>query len=127
MKTDKIYNDFSSHEFGSVASIQQAKGGHNTECQDIWNKRVAQSIAEIVDQSAASSDFWFDEGDKRPKLFDEVSGTWCLVDTGASLSIWPQSNFAEATPDKNKALQAVNGSTIDTFGTRTIKVTTHKM
>ena len=93
LKSANIQKDFNSYEFGSIASIQQAQQGHNSKCQEKWNKRVAESIAEIVDESNADNDYWFDQGDLRPKLFDAISGTWLLVDTGASLSVWPNSNF----------------------------------
>ena len=54
--------------------------------------------------------------DTRPKIFDNKSKTWVLLDTGSCVSCLP------ATPEdkvnESVKLRSVNGGTIDTFGTR---------
>ena len=55
--------------------------------------------------------------DVRPHVKDGNSGKWCLVDTGAVLSIWPWTDFPEAKLDDKPLLRAVNGTPIATYGT----------
>ena len=61
------------------------------------------------------------QADVRPRAFDYNSGTWFLLDSGAAISCLPRQP-SDIHPDKNRALKAVNGATIDTFGTRTLKL-----
>ena len=54
--------------------------------------------------------------DKRPHTWDKTSGAWCLVDSGAQLSIWPKELCPDAKKDKEPRLKAVNGTPITTYG-----------
>ena len=91
-----------------------------TDIQHKWDSAVAEAVASIVDEGVISG---VDENkDIRPKLFDKISGRYLLVDSGASKSIWPVSDFPQSPPDEFRALRAVNNSTIKTFGSRTIKI-----
>ena len=55
---------------------------------------------------------------------DNNSGLSILLDTGASVSIWPKNwrHFKNLPHDPNKNLQAVNGNRIRTFGTHSVKI-----
>ena len=55
-------------------------------------------------------------------MLDRQSGLSVLLDTGACCSIWPRKKFANVTLDENKKLQAVNGTRINTYGNRVIKI-----
>ena len=91
------------------------------ESQAIWDKCVVDAISSIFDEggvvASASS-----ETDLRPKLYDQISGKSILVDTGASKSCWPRTDFPHAPIDPFKALKAVNDSHIPTYGVQTIKI-----
>ena len=54
--------------------------------------------------------------DKRPHTWDKTSGAWCLVDSGAQLSIWPRELCPDTKKDKEPRLKAVNGTPITTYG-----------
>ena len=43
--------------------------------------------------------------DKRPHTWDKASGAWCLVDSGAQLSIWPKELCPDAPKDKQPRLK----------------------
>ena len=51
---------------------------------------------------------------------DEVSGGRFLVDTGAEVSVFPATRMVTRTTQPGVSLVAANGSTIQTFGKRTI-------
>ena len=89
---------------------------HKPKCQVDWDAQVqkaAKSVAATLPQGT-NKDF-------RPRLFDKLSGWSALLDTGAACSVWPKGR-AHLPVDPNKKLQAVNGSRIDTFGNKNIKV-----
>ena len=65
--------------------------------------------------------------DMRPHVYDRVSQAWCLVDSGAQLSIWPRTYYPRATKNARPCLKAVNGSPIDTYGIRTRKLRLGKL
>ena len=56
------------------------------------------------------------ERDLRPNIKDKISGRHLLVDTGAAVSVWPQADYPSAPRDITRGLQAVNKSTITSFG-----------
>ena len=58
--------------------------------------------------------------DCRLKLFDNVTRTWRLLDTGAMVSVCPPS--ATDKLDKSFVLEAVDGSRIPTYGSKQIQV-----
>lgn len=57
--------------------------------------------------------------DERPRVYDGISKTWILVDTGAAVSVWPKAWCENVTVDKNRSLLAINGTKIKTYGSRT--------
>ena len=89
-----------------------------------WDNIVADAVAAIVDEGIyASTEV---EQDSRAKLRDQSSGRTLLLDSGASKSVWPRSDFPSAQPDQFKALKAVNNTVIKTFGEQVIKVQVSK-
>ena len=122
----KIYSNFIDNEFENL-SLKQAHRGethYKFQEQEQWSKAVANAVASIVDEGVIASA----QGslDNRPKLLDKRSGRYILVDSGASRSIWPVSDFKERPPDLFKALKAVNNSQIQTFGVEKIQVQVSK-
>ena len=81
---------------------------------------MQEAIASIVDEGVVSSAA--QNTDLRPKLFDFISGRRILIDSGASRSIWPVSDYPGRSPDPFTALRAVNNSTIPTYGLQSIKI-----
>ena len=61
------------------------------------------------------------QADVRPRVYDYNAGAWLLLDSGAAISCYPRQP-TDIHPDKHRALRAVNGATIETFGTRTVKL-----
>ena len=55
-------------------------------------------------------------------LLDEVSGKKFLVDTGAEMSVIPATREDERTRPLGPCLSAANGSSIKTYGTRTLPI-----
>ena len=88
----KIYSNFQDNEFAEQPFRSAQWGENHFDRQSNWNSFVAQEVASIVDQGdiIASAQ---DNLDSRPKLFDRRSGRYILVDSGASKSIWPVSDF----------------------------------
>ena len=108
-----LYLDFASFEFGNapVRSLVWGEYARKPSCQMDWDRRVLRACRKIESTS--------DPGDHdfRPRVKDLNSGRFFLVDTGASLSVYPKSWCSEVVAlDASKALQAVNGSKIATFG-----------
>ena len=64
-----------------------------------------------------------DAGHQPSRLFyvtDRSTGLRFLVDTGAQVSVIPPSRTDRKSPHPNLTLQAVNGTAIPTFGTRSL-------
>ena len=55
-------------------------------------------------------------------LRDQSSGKLFLVDSGADLSVFPASGEEKLSASQSAPLVAANGSTIRTFGTRTLSL-----
>ena len=71
--------------------------------------------------SAAEAIVWPDGHrghDARPKLFDKVSNSWRLMDTGASVSVVPPEEGDKV--DSTTLLEAIDGSKIKTYGKKKI-------
>ena len=120
---EKIYANFLDHEFSDLPNFMQAQMGNiATPSQKHLNNIVAQSVASIMDEGVNISANEASSADLRPKLVDQISGRSILIDTGASRSIWPVSDYSGRPPDSFKALRAVNNSTIQTFGTEEVKI-----
>ena len=62
------------------------------------------------------------ENHKHTQLFvtDSISKRCFLVDTGAQVSVTPASKLDKKTRSRGHPLQAANGSTITTYGTRVV-------
>ena len=62
------------------------------------------------------------ENHKHAQLFvtDRISKRCFLVDTGAQVSVTPASKLDKKTGSRGPPLQAANGSTITTYGTRIV-------
>ena len=58
--------------------------------------------------------------DIRPKVFDNISKQWTLLDSGSCVSCIPKTDSDKIDP--NFRLRSVNGSTISTFGSETISI-----
>ena len=86
-------------------------------CQTQWDQSVKEAVAKVDSAEPSKSDL-------RPRVMDNNSGLSILLDTGASVSIWPKNwrHFKNLPHDPNKNLQAVNGNRIRTFGTHSVKI-----
>ena len=104
MKSDKIYSDFTSNEFGDSLDVKQL----------IWGtyhvKPVSQEIFEVEVRKAAKSVVANQKSDFRPRIKDLNTGMYYLIDTGACVSVFPKSQCPEAKLDQSKGLQAVNNT-----------------
>ena len=76
-------------------------------------KGASQAMLQVAELQSKQSDF-------RPKVFDKNTNKLILIDTGAAISVTPNRN-PNAVPDYSKKLHAVNGTSIDTFGTEVVK------
>ena len=102
--------------------------------QEKWNQKVSECIASIVDVNPylsiepgtevlavdATSLGALSGLDCRPKIFDGVTKTWKLCDTGSMITVVKKG--PEDKIDKNKVLQAVNGTAIQCYGHKVIQV-----
>ena len=104
--SDEIHIDVTSNEFGDTPVKQVLWGEYNRKpvAQELWDLQVAAAASE------AASDF-------RPKIKDFISGKLILIDTGAAKSVWPRTDYPGAIKDTHKALKAVNGTFLPTYGT----------
>ena len=60
--------------------------------------------------------------DIRPRVQDQISKEWLLVDSGAQLSVWPRNRVPEAVIDPYISIQAVNKTKILTYGKKEISI-----
>ena len=100
-----------------------------------WNQRVSHAVSSIVEVNpylanteygeevvAGSAIAWLRgrNADCRPKLFDGITQTWKLCDTGSMVTVVKRGS--EDKVDKTKILKAVNGSSINCYGQKEIFV-----
>ena len=108
-ENEEIHANFIDHEFSEVPLMQAHWGsylkGQKPAVQSKWDLNVAQAVASIVDEGVVASS---DVTDLRPKIVDKLSGRSILIDSGASRSVWPKSDFPQCAKDPFKALKAVN-------------------
>ena len=83
--------------------------------QQIWEVQVEKAAKSVL--AAAEK-----EGDFRPRIKDLNSGHYFLIDTGACTSVYPKKWCPDAILDSSRGLQAVNGSTISTYGTKSVNI-----
>ena len=82
-------------------------------CQVDFDNLVVAAASEAANVTVQS--------DVRPRIYDYNSGAWLLLDSGAAISCFPKQP-SDTVPDPDRALKAVNGARINTYGTRTIKL-----
>ena len=118
----KIHVDMISNEFGdpSVKQVIWGEYGDKPVSQIYWDDLVTAAAQQIAETEEIESQ------DVRPRVKDLNSGQFLLVDTGAQISVWPKSLCPEAKLDESKGLQAVNGSKMPTYGTKTVKIRLNK-
>ena len=59
--------------------------------------------------------------DRRPRIYDTSAAAWALLDSGAAVTVFPRAKCKKPPPsDNHRHLQAINGTTIKTYGTRDI-------
>ena len=77
--------------------------------------KVGETIASIeaVNDPMLDSDF-------RPRVFDNITQTWTLLDSGSCVSCTPKEPGDKIDPSFR--LRAVNGNTIPTFGTKKVQI-----
>ena len=111
--------------------------GAKAQIQADWNSKIADSIAQIAsinpylsgigpgeEVPAISAVAWVKGSygglDCRPKLFDNATKSYKLMDTGAMVSVVKKSE--SDTVKMDKILRAVNGSAIKCYGTREVEI-----
>ena len=118
-KDAEIHTDFMTHEFGNPQVQQLLWGSYR-------KKPVAQmDFDRLVIKACRAIDASDDPGDHdfRPRVKDLNTGLYFLIDTGASISVFPKHlcpDLKNAQPEVHKGLKAINGSKITTFGTKTL-------
>ena len=116
---DKIYVDFMSHELGTIPPVQQLLWGDyimKPKAQTAWDKNVRKACQEI----AATQDLG--DHDFQPRVKDLNTGMFMLIDTGASVSVFPRTHSPTAQFDPHTGLKAINGTKIATYGTKSVKI-----
>ena len=95
------------------------------ECQIQWEEMVQQAAITIADQYPfveQAIDATTENEDTRPRLYDTVLKQWILIDTGASVSVFPKSMFQNHERDPGVNLRAVNGTRLQTYGKRPVTI-----
>ena len=95
------------------------------ECQIQWEEMVQQAAISIADQYPfveQAIDATTENEDTRPRLYDTVLKQWILIDTGASVSVFPKSMFQNHERDPGVNLRAVNGTRLQTYGKRPVTI-----
>ena len=87
------------------------------QAQESWEKMVKGAFRQIAAAEVVQS-----KADLRPRVFVRNWQQWVLLDTGAACTIVPKTFFPDAEFDPSRSLQAVNGETIKTFGTRDVQI-----
>ena len=117
--------------------LKEVDWGERQKIQSHWTNRCSQAISQIADSNpylpsvvagqevpAVHAVAWVDGSrggfDCRPKLFDGISKTWKLCDTGSMVTVVKRSK--DDKKDFSRVLQAVNGSNITVYGQKEISV-----
>ena len=113
---ETIHADFESNEFGSppVKRLLWGEFKNKPVVQIQWEQDVARASV----MAAAAEP----QQDVRPRIKDLISGKLILIDTGASVSVWPVSDFPDAKMDAKVGLKALDGTNMPTFGQRQVKI-----
>ena len=111
----KIYTNVDAFEFSDITPDVKL---------EIWGEYRFKPVAQVEWEAATSKaikdvcQIDSKKSDLRPKLFDHKTSKWLLLDTGAACSVYPKHYFPDALYDHTRALRAVNGTAIPTFGTQ---------
>ena len=139
----KIYSQFiSSIEESDVpvlaSLVEQCQGlevKEKQKVQELWNLKLAESIEPVAadnpylpdivgEEVAALAAVAWTKGsrgvDCRPKVYDSVSKSWKLCDTGSMVTAVKKGPHDKL--DETRYLQAVNGSKIQCYGKKEIEV-----
>ena len=120
-KTEQIYTNFDNNEFAEILHKRaNVWGSHGSKprSQTRWEIQLSKTIAAIADTPLLPEV----EMDIRPKLYCTRAKRWILIDSGASKSLWPNSDYPDAKIDPSTSLKAVNNSIIPTYGVKNIIV-----
>ena len=144
-KSERIYTDFEfQFQADSVAQsfqneeapVKQGPWGIHAFKpiqQERWEEAVAKEVENLI--MAKVEDYYpymthvpevakcdTNNEDCRPRLYDKATKQWVLIDSCAQVSVWPKQGYTDAKLDNKLALQAVNGTRIPTYGTRTRQI-----
>ena len=79
-------------------------------------------LREKTKPAARRGSSWHFQSVKHPSVVDKKSGQSYLVDTGAEVSVYPASLHDRQTPHPSTTLSAANGTSIRTWGKRSISL-----
>ena len=134
----KIYSTFvqDQPEESVVSSLAEQSQNSRSQIQNRWNAQIAAVISQIADENPYLPDLEpgqempaveaarFVQGtrgvDCRPRLFDGISRSWKLCDTGSMLTVIKKTE--NDVLDKSKVLQAVNGTSIKVYGQKEVEI-----
>ena len=129
MQNAKIYSSFiKNHQDEAEISGAEQSPISRSHLQQNWSIQIAAAIDTIADRNpylpilkpgevvpaVEAATFAQRDLDCRPQLFDGISKSWKLVDTGSMLTVIRKSPGDRI--DRSKVLQAVNGSNIQVYG-----------
>ena len=119
-----------------IEQCQEKSEINSIRIQSQWNAKVTEQLERIADKNpylpdvevgeevpALSAVAWVDgsrNADCRPKVFDGVTKTWKLCDSGSMVTVIRKS--PDDKIDNSRVLQAVNGSAIKCYGTKSIEI-----
>ena len=131
-KQENIYTDFDFKHLQSTtsndseqATVKQSPVASMVIKQQSFENQVRAAVETIVQESMVEKYPYFKlveaiavmENDIRPRVLEEINGNWILVDSGSAVTAWPKTEYPEAILDQTCSLQAVNKSSIKTYGT----------
>ena len=125
------------HELPSlIERCQNQEGSVKNSVQEDWSREIKSQIDSIASVNpylswpvvgeevpAVSAVAWVQGArglDTRPKLFDGVTNSWKMCDTGSMVTVVKNSPHDKV--DETKILEAVNGSAIKVYGQKEIEV-----
>ena len=99
--------------------------------QTAFEKHLQESLDSVADYSPYMkeldliSEIEDSQYDSRSRVFDGKSKLWVLVDSGAAVSVLPYSmslTYSGQEPESHRALEAVNGTRLKTYGHKVAKI-----
>ena len=134
----KIYSSFllQQPEEPEISSLAEQSQISRSQIQNQWNLTIASVISQIADINPYMPDIEpgqeipavdaarYMKGaygiDCRPQLFDGVSKSWKLCDTGSALTVIKKTDSDMV--DESRVLQAVNGTSIKVYGQKEVQI-----